>query len=346
MHVSRLSLNHFRPFIRQEFELSQGLNIFHGSNAQGKTSILEAIFLCSVGASFRTHLLNELIHRQTPGFTVELAYEKCGITQDIKVRGTSQEKYVLLNGSKQPLGSLYGGLTAVASTPDDVQLIKGPPSLRRDYLDQQLLQVDPLYNHHLKRYGRALKQRNTLLKHHSHQTLESWEFELSHSAAYLMTRRKTALEALLPHTCKLYQRLSGTQSEIVLKYKSGIAAETIDQLRATWRSQRERDMHVGTTLSGPHKDDIQIVLNQLELRHFGSEGEQRTAALALRLAEWNLILEAGEEEKPILLVDDIGYGLDSLRRKNLLDWLSEAGQVLLTTTDRMEGGKLFEIKSS
>ncbi len=344
MHASRLSLHHFRVFPTKDVELSPGLNIFTGPNARGKTSILEALFICSVGQSFRTHQLSEAIRAPSSCFLIELEYQKCGISQEIKLRVAAGEKHVLINGAKQSLSDLYGGLLAVAATPDDIQLIKGTPSLRRDYLDQQLLQIDPLYSHHLRRYTRAIKQRNALLKARSVSTLDSWEYELAHSADYLLARRSRAIESLAKKYADNYIHLSGSIGEYVLKYKPGIPSGMILQsdpeqnkamLRAMWRGQRERDLHLGATASGPHKDEMQMLHHEMDIRYTGSEGEQRTAALALRLAEWDAIKDHADMEKPLLLVDDIGYGLDSVRRRRLLDRLQHFGQVLLTTTEEL-----------
>lgn len=353
MRVNWLSLNNFRIFERQLFELMPGLNIFYGPNAKGKTTLLEAVFLCSVGQSFRTAQLAELVRRQAPGFAVEMSYEKCGIMQSVKVCAAQSEKYVLLNGTKQPLSCLYGGLTAVASIPEDVQLIKGAPAHRRDYLDCQLQQVDPLYNHHLRRYARALKQRNILLKNRSVDTLESWEYELAHSASYLMRQRNWTVSMLSPKFKAIYSHLCGSESDLTLRYKPGISAafqiESLEEgkeaLRKMWRGQRDRDLFLGATQSGPHKDDFNISLNQLEMRHFASEGEQRSAAIALRLSEWELIDEGNEGEQPLLLIDDLGYGLDASRQKKLIEWLQKAGQVLLTTTERLalDQGHYFQM---
>lgn len=337
MHVSRLALYHVRAYERKTFEFSQKINLISGPNAQGKTTILEALFTCAVGRSFRTAQLSELIKREMQGFSIEIHYQKCGVGQEVKVCGTSAEKYVILNSTKHTLAVLQGGLTAVASTPDDIQLVKGAPSSRRDYLDLQLVQIDPLYSHHLKRYQRALKQRNSLLKLQSSDTLNSWEYELAHSAAYIIEKRLQLLHALSPLCSHIYGYLVNQEQPLSFKYKAGISlVEDKNRLKehlcTLWRTQRHRDFLAGTTLSGPHKDDFTILLGEMDLRHFGSQGEQRTTALTLKLAEWEQMKQSSEGEEPLLLLDDIGYGLDSSRQKKLMEWLQNAGQVFLTTT--------------
>lgn len=337
MDVSKLTLFNVRGYERKNFELSEKINLISGANAQGKTTILEALFVCAVGRSFRTAQLSELIRRDSPGFAIEVHYQKCSISQEIKVCGSTAERYVLLNGSKQTLNSLHGGLTAVASTPDDIQLVKGAPSFRRDYLDLQLMQTDPLYNHHHKRYQRAIKQRNSLLRLRSLDTLDNWEYELSHSAAYIIERRIELLETLSPLCSAVYGHLVNAENHLAFKYKCGITlpSNKVDlrtHLRMLWHSQRQRDMFAETTLSGPHKDDFSIHLGEMDLRNFGSQGEQRTAALTLKLAEWEQIKQSNGGEQPLLLLDDIGYGLDAYRQQRLMEWLNQAGQVYLTTT--------------
>lgn len=348
MHVVRLALQHFRLYDRKVFDLSSGINVLCGPNAQGKTTVLEAVFACALGKSFRTSQFNDLIQKDQIGFCIDCSYQKCGIQQEVRLCGSKDDKYALFCGSRQPFSALLGGLLVVSSLPEDIQLIKGSPSFRREYLDQQMLQVDPLYGHHLKRYARALKQRNSLLRQKALQTLDSWEYELAHSAAYLIEKRKSALEKLSPLCAELYACLSGQPAGLVLRYKPGVACSgpLRETLRSVWRAQRERDMHAESTLSGPHKDDYAIILRGMDLRHFGSEGEQRTAALTLRLAEWEWMNAQSDEDKPVLLIDDIGYGLDSNRQNNLVDWLKQAGQVLITTTQiesRWSDSKIFDL---
>ncbi|MFA6916596.1 MAG: DNA replication/repair protein RecF [Parachlamydiales bacterium] len=338
MEVSKLTLFNVRVYERKSFEFSEKVNLISGANAQGKTTILEALFVCAVGRSFRTAQNSELVRRESPGFAIEIQYQKCSVEQEIKVCGSPAERYVVLNGTRQNISALQGGLTAVASTPDDIHLVKGSPSFRRDYLDLQLMQTDPLYSHHFKRYNKALKQRNSLLRLRSNDTLDNWEYELAHSAAYIIEKRLALLEALSPLCSAIYGHLVNSANSLTFKYKPGIslpaAAKTDlrEHLRALWHTQRHRDMFAETTLSGPHKDDFTINLAEMDLRNFGSQGEQRTAALTLKLAEWEQIKHSHDGEKPLLLLDDIGYGLDAQRQQRLVVWLQGAGQVFLTTT--------------
>lgn len=334
MRVESLSLKQFRLYNRKAFNFSSGINVFAGGNALGKTTVLEGIFLCSLGKSFRTTQITDLIQHETEYFSVEISFDKSEISQENKVFGSSEEKYAFVSGEKQSLSTLVGGLLAVVSLTEDILLVKSSPALRRDYLDQLLLQIDPFYGHHLKRYLRALKQRNSALRHSSWETLETWEYELAHSAVYLINRRKKSLENLSKLYERIYNQLSGRDCEIFLRYKCGInyTEPCFDSLRSIWKSSRERDIHAGATLVGPHKDNFVICLREMDLRHFGSEGEQRTAALALRLAEYELMLKENEGDKPILLIDDMGYGLDKNRQMNLVRWVQKnAGQVFITT---------------
>jgi DNA replication and repair protein RecF len=165
MYIERLGLRHFRLYSQQTFTFSPHFNLIEGPNARGKTALLEAIYLAAVGSSFRTHRSVDLIRHDSAGFTVDILYYHGTVEQHIRIALTPDERCVYINGTRNSsLSSVLGGMKATVLTPDDCALIKGAPQLRRHYLDLQLGQVDPLYNHHLKRYARALKQRNCLLK--------------------------------------------------------------------------------------------------------------------------------------------------------------------------------------
>jgi DNA replication and repair protein RecF len=221
-------------------------------------------------------------------------------------------------------------------TPEDIAIIKGAPQVRRDFLDLQISQVDPLYIHFLSRYQRAMRQRNALLRVRQTASIEIWEHEMAQAAAYIIHSRCEAVEGLRS-LCQEHYNLFGTSAEkLDLQYQTldcnlGSQEEISKHLLHQYGRLRGRELELGNTLTGPHRDDLEITLNGSEARYFASEGQQRTCVAALRCAEWQRIhLQIGE--KPLMLIDDAGMGLDQDRQGRLVGHLSSLGQVFVTTT--------------
>lgn len=338
MYLHSIYLHNFRCHKEIYLEFSPGINAICGANAKGKTSILEAIHLLITGRSFRSTQLTDLIHMGTSSFYVEATFIKHGIEQQLKFSYNGQERSILHNSTLCPSTSgLLGILQGVLIAPDDAALVKGSPLVRRHFLDLQIAQVDPLYVHHLGRYNRAMKQRNTLLRAKNPVTLDSWEHEMANSASYLILQRHKAVGDLLSSGQKLHKVISGESEDLTLSYKTS-SSTLMDQdaLRQYYvehyRKLRPREMILGYTLSGPHKDDLAIAIGDKDVRYFASEGQQRSCVGALRCAEWER-LHFLSKEKPMMLIDDVGVSLDETRRDRLLNYVQQLGQVFLTTTD-------------
>lgn len=340
MFLKRLYLHNFRCYKEAVFEFCPNVNTILGPNAQGKTTILEAIHFLITGSSFRASQVSDLIAIGAPGFYLEADFIKHGITQKLRLSCTGKEKKIIYNNTVCPTTSgLIGLLQGVVITPDDVALVKGSPVMRRQFLDMQIAQINPLYVHHLTRYHRAMRQRNTLLRAKNAVTIDSWEHEMAHSAAYLILERQRTSEDLQKRAHELHTDLTGQSDELTLSYKtSAPLGESIDRLRNYYLEQfqrlRPREMIVGCTLAGPHKDDLLIAMGQKEVRFFASEGQQRSCVAALHLAEWHR-LNTKMEETPLMLIDDIGISLDQTRRNRLLNHACQLGQVFLTTTHEL-----------
>ncbi len=338
MSLRSLYLQGFRSYKEACFEFIPGLNLIAGPNAQGKTNVLEAIYYLMVGRSFRTAHSKDFIHRDMDHFYVEAHFCKYGIDQTLSWHMQGQKRQIRYNHT--PLASLshlFGLIQGVIMTPDDVQLIKGPPLLRRQFLDLQLAQTDPLYVHHLIRYTRAMRQRNQLLKEKKRATLESWEHEMAHSASYLILQRRSKLQALQLCCERIYATLSGEKESFRLIYCSKAAlckeGQEIKEFHLQqYQKNRDREMGLGLTLVGPHKEDILMELGGHDIRYFASEGQQRSCIAALRLGEWEHLKQT-TEEPPLLMIDDVGISLDDQRRQRLFEQLSSLGQVFLTATD-------------
>lgn len=333
MHLKSLYLHDFRVYKEAFFEFGPHFNVIHGPNAHGKTSLLEAIYFFMTGKSFRGAQISELIRQGASQFYLEARFVKRGIDQVLRATcSPTDRRFVynstVLHGNAQLIGLIQG----VIASPDDAALIKGAPVLRRQYLDVQIAQTDPLYVYHLSRYARALKQRNCLLRAKQGLTIESWEHEMAVSAAYMTKQRMAAVKILQESLCEVYKRLTDSAELLSIEYKSPADQMRLeDYFLGQYQKYRKREMEVGATLYGPHKDDLLISIGGHDARSFASEGQQRTCASALRCAEWER-LSALTDAKPLMLVDDVGLGLDGNRCRFLWKYLEGLSQIFLTTT--------------
>lgn len=339
MHIVSLYLHHFRNYDEASFEFSPRLNLVCGPNAQGKTSLLEALYFLMTGRSFRSSYPIDMIKQGTPSLYVEILFLKHEIEQKLKLFSDGKERKILYNSTAfSSPSSLLGILKGVVMTPDDVALVKAAPQARRLFMDVQIAQIDPLYIHHLTRYHRAMKQRNHLLRSKQLITIESWEREMAASAAYLTQQRTQAIAELREMAQRIHAELTDQQECLSIEYKGlTLGDDSLDQLEkrhlSQWEKQRQREIYLGYTLFGPHKDDLILTINGKDVRSHASEGQQRCCVTALRLAEWERIRRLADEP-PLLLVDDIGISLDTRRRHRLLEhMISQPGQIFLSTTD-------------
>lgn len=343
MHLHKIKLVQFRVYASAAFTFSPGINLIVGPNAQGKTSLLEAIYLLIAAKSFRTHRNSEMIAFGSNGFSIEGAFEKEGVNQSIRLFTNGKERGAVYNSTKfVNWSSVVGLMNGAVLTPDDASLIKGAPQLRRQYLDVLISQADPLYIHHLERYQRALDQRNALLRSQRPKSIETWEQEMAQSAAYLIGKRNQTVAALSELLAKIHYELSGEKETIALRYRNGTldsTAHEFSDLKATFLADlvkhRPRELEVGFSLIGPHKDDLEILIDKKDVRSYGSEGQQRTCVGSLKLAEWHYLKES-VGEVPLMLIDDLGISLDKTRQKRLLGMLEGLGQVFLTSTHAVE----------
>lgn len=338
MYIKSLYLQNFRTYEEAFFEFGPHVNLITGPNARGKTTVLEAIHLLMIGRSFRTNQYSELIRQAQPNFYLESHFIKHGIDQTLRIAGNPNERKIKHNStSLTSLSSLLGLIPGVLQTPDDVNIIKGSPQVRRQFLDFQIAQADPLYVHHLTRYARAMRQRNLLLRAKNMAAIEMWEFEMSQSAAYIVLKRYQTVLSLQQNTQNYYTSLTNEQIPLAINYRTHPPQLSgTDEIKQyfimQYHKQREREKILGHTLTGPHKDDLIILIENRDVRLFASEGQQRSCATALHFAEWHSLRQAGTE-KPLFMIDDVGMGLDANRRERLLHQLIDLGQVFLTTTD-------------
>lgn len=333
MHIKSLVLQNFRLYEEVCFEFGPGFNVITGANAKGKTTILEAIYLLITGTSFRTSQLRDLIRHGAEHFLVEARFEKEGVEQVLRYAYNGKEKRVVYNNSLcKSATSLYGLLKGVAMTPDDVSLVKGGPAERREFLDVHLSQIDPLYVYHFNRYMRAMKHRNALLKSKLHESISTWEHEMAVASAYIVPRREKETAELGKIATQSLAQIGGTAENLSLTYKTDVPGGSPETYKNIWENEREKDMYLGYTTVGLHRDDLTVRISDHEARYFGSEGQQRSCITALKFAGWNQ-LRSHSGHSPVMLIDDVGIGLDPNRRLRLFTSLNQLKQLFVTSSE-------------
>lgn len=336
MTVMQLRLEDFRNYTWQELTLGPGLFVFEGENAQGKTALLEAIYLGATARSFRTNREADLIRWGRPRGGLHLDLQRdSGKARQLTMRWEGQpfQRSIFVNDEPvRKLSQFLCELPLALFTPDDLALVQGGPEQRRAYLDLLLCKLYPAYLEALGRYQKVLRQKGALLKDHPRlDELDSWDTLLVQFGAQLMEYRQNVCRQLAPRLKKLYADLSDEPAHLDLQYRPYVNSDFAEALRRS----RGEELRRRTCLVGPHRDEVQISLGEAEVRRFGSQGQQRTLALALRLSQADILLEIGKE-RPVILLDDCFSELDPGRQSRLLDWLQSAAQVLITTATPLQ----------
>ncbi|MCL2672153.1 MAG: DNA replication/repair protein RecF [Clostridiales bacterium] len=343
MRVAALQLYNFRNYEKLAFRPGEGLHILSGRNAAGKTNILEALFLCALGRSHRTAHDAELIRAgQNEGSAIVSVQARSGTRRVACALYTRERKRFSVNG--KPLtrtGELMGNLNAVLFSPEDLNLIKGGPGERRRFLDMELSQTRPAYYYALQQYRYVLAQRNALLKESGAAVaqMEAWEEKLAKLGAILTAQRAELCTELAAEAAKTHAMLSGGEA-LRIAYQPNLPLLAEAEMEARMLRQlancRERDALRGATSAGPHRDDFVLEIDGRDARIYGSQGQQRSAALALRLALIPIV-EQRCGEKPVLLLDDVLSELDAGRQSALLS-AAQGCQTFLTCTEVPDWG--------
>ena len=360
MIIETLELNDFRNYENEEVVFHEKINILTGRNAQGKTNLIEAINLLALGKAFRTRHENELVRFGAEEARVRGVFQKRDRQHITEIRigsGASGKKAYIVNGVETgTVTDLLGGVYSIVFSPEDLRIVKGEPETRRRFLDREIILQRPLYYHKLKKYRALLKTRNAFLKGENvkAELLDIYDEQLSEAAAAVAKERGEWLAALSKAAGEAGSGITGGQEEISVEYKPNITqaggGQGKEAVRETLLRGRERDLLLKSTEAGPHRDDFAVFASGLDLRVYGSQGQQRTAALSLRLAERELIKkESGEDA--ILLLDDVMSELDSARQERLLDSFGE-NQIFITAAGpfreealRLHASKLMRIES-
>ena len=336
MWINNIKINNFRNYKLEKINLEKNINIFYGENAQGKTNIIEAIFLCSMGKSFRAKKDKEMILLSKENASVEIEYKKLDRDGKIKIE-LNNKKNVYINGIKiKKLSELLGNINIVIFTPDDINILKGGPQNRRRFLDIMISQLKPNYMYNLNLYLKTLEQRNNYLRqikeeYKKEELLDIWDEKLSEYAINIYNYRKEFLEKINKKIKNIHQEITDNKEEIEIEYLSECINK--EEYLKLLKGRRKLDIIKGFTTKGVHRDDFVIYINKKRLDIFGSQGQHRTAILSLKLSELNIIeVEIGE--KPILLLDDFMSELDEKRRNHFLEKINDT-QVIITCTDKI-----------
>jgi DNA replication and repair protein RecF len=363
MWIEHLELSDYRNYEKLELTFSPGINVFIGENAQGKTNIMESLYVLSMAKSHRTANDRELIrweaeygkikgdvHRKYGKLPLEIILSKKG--KKAKVNHLEQRR----------LSDYIGQLNVVMFAPEDLHLVKGSPQVRRRFIDMEIGQISPVYLHDLLTYQKLLKQRNHILKqHYGKQAINDVMFDVYteqfiEAAVKIIRKRYQFMELLQKWAEPIHSGISRGLEQLQIRYQpiSGLKPEWTPEEMASFLEQklnevRKREIERGVTLIGPHRDDLQFFVNGYDIQTYGSQGQQRTTALSLKLAEIELIKqEVGEA--PVLLLDDVLSELDDYRQSHLLNTIHGSVQTFVTTTsvegiqhETIQNARLFEV---
>ncbi|MDD2447696.1 MAG: DNA replication/repair protein RecF [Tissierellia bacterium] len=356
MNVENIRLINFRNYYNVNVNFNKNINIFIGKNAQGKTNLLEAIHMCSVGKSFRTNKDKEIIN-----------FEKDEAYIGINIKTNRYDKFVELKLNKEKskiirinkieinnLKELDTGLSVVVFSPDDLKLVKDGPNERRSFLDQSISQIKPVYNYNINRYNKILFQRNNLLKscrlnRKQVSLLDVFDVQISKIGTSIVLERHRFIDELYKNCKEIHNKLTLNKENLFMKYHSNIPIlstkeEVEKQYFNILKKNINGDIENGTTQLGPHRDDILFYINGKEVKTYGSQGQQRTLVLTLKLSEVDLIKNE-ISTYPVVLLDDVFSELDDERRKYLTKYFNEM-QVFITATDAVDIGTIENYNKS
>ena len=337
MYIKEIKLNNFRNYKQLDLNLNKNINIIYGNNAQGKTNILESIFLCSFGKSFRTTKEKEMIMFNENNLIVEIFYQKKDRDGKIKIE-IGDKKQIYLNGVKlKKLSELLGNINIVIFTPDDINILKDGPANRRRFLDMMIGQLRPNYVYNLNMYIKTIEQRNNYLRqireeNKPEEMLEIWDEKLADYGEKIFNYRNEFIEKISKKINKIHGEITDDKEKLKIEYVSN--CENKEDYLKLLKERRKLDIIKGFTTKGVHRDDFMIYINDKEVSTYGSQGQNRTVILSLKLSELNVVYEE-IGEYPILLLDDFMSELDEERRKNFLNNIKNT-QVILTGTEKID----------
>lgn len=342
MFLKKIELKNFRNYEEEEVEFHQKVNIITGKNAQGKTNLLESLYIMSLGKSFRTSKDTEMIGFDKEFCKAKSVSVKDGRELEIEIIIGREIKTAKINGMKTAKNiDLLENVYMVVFSPEDLKIVKDEPEKRRKFIDRELCQLKPVYYRNLGRYKKILQQRNSLLKQQEikEDVIAVWDESLSEYGAKIIQERKRFIEKLNVISREISKNITNGREVTEIFYESNVAfresyEEQKEYLKTILGKNLKNDIIRRSTSAGPHKDDLKICVEGVDIRHYGSQGQQRTAALSLKLAEIQLIKEEAKVS-PILLLDDVMSELDAERQTFLIHSLGEV-QLFITTAELSE----------
>lgn len=352
MIIKRLELKDYRNYESLDLSFDKGTNILYGDNAQGKTNILEAIYVVATTKSHKGSKDREIINFYEEEAHIRTYLEKEGVETrvDMHLR-KSKSKGIAIDGQKiKKAADLLGLCNVVFFSPEDLSIIKNGPSERRRFVDMELCQLDSFYLYNLNHYNKIVNQRNKLLKDmymnpELKDTLAIWDSQLVSFGSKIIERRKLFADQLNEIIYDIHKKLSGGKEDISISYEPDVSIEDFEK---KLRFNQDRDIKLKQTSVGPHRDDFAFLNGEIDIRRFGSQGQQRTAALSLKLSEIELVKRISKDT-PILLLDDVLSELDSNRQNYLLNSIGDI-QTIITCTgledfvnNRFEINKIYKV---
>lgn len=353
MIIKSLELADYRNYESLKMQFDRGTNILYGDNAQGKTNILEAIYVAATTKSHKGSKDKEIVNFDKDEAHIRTYIEKDNVETrvDMHLR-KSKSKGIAVDGQKiKKAADLLGLCNVVFFSPEDLGIIKNGPAERRRFIDIELCQLDNIYLYNLNNYNKIVNQRNKLLKDmymnpDLKETLNIWDMQLVSYGTKIIERRKIFVEQLNGIIFDIHKKLSGDKEELHIVYEPNVNVEDFEK---NMRYSRDRDIKAKMTTVGPHRDDFSVYAGNIDIRKFGSQGQQRTAALSLKLSEIELVKRI-TKDNPILLLDDVLSELDSNRQNYLLNSIGEI-QTIITCTgleefvnNRFEINRVFQVK--
>lgn len=355
MYIKNLKLKNYRNYSFLNLDLVNGINIIYGDNAQGKTNILEAIYMSSTTKSYKQAKDKEIIKFGEEEAHIKTIYikNKKENTIDIHLKN-NKNKGIAVNGKKiNKISDFFGLTNTIIFAPENLYIIKEGPNLRRKFLDFYISQIDKIYINNLSNYNKILNQRNILLKNivynkSDKNELEIWDKQLILYGKLIIKKRKEIIEELKKEIYEKHLFISSNTEKLITEYEYNVDEKDFEN---KLKDNIEQDIKYQTTQIGPHRDDIRFIINDVDIRKYGSQGQQRTAALSLKLAELSSIKKI-KQDNPVLLLDDVFSELDLIRQKLLVEYIKDI-QVIITVTgltkeliEELKPQKMYQIKNA
>lgn len=355
MYINRLQMMNYRNYEVLDIELCKNVNVFMGNNAQGKTNILEAIYYCAFAKSHRTSRDKELITWDKDIAYVSVSVTKKRLDKKIEINILKDgKKAIKINKIKiSKIGELFGVFNVVMFSPEDLKIIKDSPGIRRRFIDMELCQLNSNYYYNLVQYNKVLNERNVILKNKnlSDDIIDIYDTQLSEFGNNIIRARLSYINELNKYGDEIHKDITSKKEEILFRYESTI--KDLTNLKESFYNQlvknRQRDRERGLTSVGPHRDDFTVLINNVDVKSYGSQGQQRTAILTIKFASLKIIKEV-TGEYPVLLLDDVLSELDFSRKRYILSAIGEIQTVITCTgiedlsSYLDEKSKVFKVK--